>query len=80
MRPIAHPAHQSVLDWVKVNVVDVSLEVGLVPDRMLPKARLPKRVFAIAAALDRHASANKPMRKMRLDTPPATGEIGIVYR
>ncbi len=77
IRPIARPAHQSMLDRVEVHVVDVSLEIDLVPNRVLPKAPLPECVFAIAMALDRHAGGNEPMREIRLDSPPAAGEIGI---
>jgi len=77
VRPIARPAHQSVLDRIEVDVVDVSLEILLVPNGVFPKAPLPQRIFAIAMALDRRAGGDKTMRDMRLDPPPAAGEIGI---
>ena len=35
------------LDWIKVNVIDVSLEVFIVPDGVLPKSALPKREFSV---------------------------------
>src|SRR5437763_1951424 len=77
IRPIAGPAHQSVLDRVEVHVVDVSLEILLIANGVFPKAPLPECVFAIAMAFDRHASGDKTMREMRLDPLPASGEIGI---
>jgi hypothetical protein len=52
--------------WIEVDVVDVSLEIHLIPNRVLPKAPLPERVFAIAMALDRYAGGNKPMREITL--------------
>ena len=66
MRPITHPAHQPVLDRVEMHVVDVPLEIALVPDRVLPEAPLPERVFAIAMAFDRYTGGNKPMRECAL--------------
>jgi len=55
--PVAHPTNQLVLDRIEVDVVDVPLEIKLVPYRVLPKAPLPKCVSAIAMALDRRAGA-----------------------
>jgi len=63
-----------------VHVVDVSLEIEIVANRMFSKAPLPKRVFAVAMTLDRHAGGNGPMREMSLDPPPAAGEIGIAWQ
>ena len=40
-----------VLDRIEVDVVDVPLEISLIPNRMLPKAPLPECVFTIAMAL-----------------------------
>src|SRR5204863_9736039 len=77
IRPIARPAHQSVLDRIEVHVVDVSLEILLIPNSVFPKAPLPQRIVAIAMALDRCAGGDKVMREMRLDSPPAAREIGI---
>jgi hypothetical protein len=62
------------LERVEVHVVDVSLEILLIPDGVFPKAPLPQRMFAMA--LDRCAGGDKAMREMRLDPPPAAGEIG----
>ena len=49
----------------------------LIANGVFPKAPLPQRIFAIAMALDRYAGGDKAMREMRLDSPPAAGEIGI---
>jgi hypothetical protein len=66
-----------VLDRVEVHIIDVPLEIAFVANRVLPEAPLPECVFAIGKALDRNAGGNKPMGEMRLDSPPAAGEIGI---
>jgi hypothetical protein len=56
------------LDRVEVHVVNVSLKILLIPNRVLPKAPLPKCVFAIATAVDWHAGGIKPMREIRFDS------------
>lgn len=66
------------LDRVEAHVIDMSLEVGLISNRVLPKTSLPQGIFAIAMVLNRYATGNGPMREIRLDSSPATGEIGIV--
>src|SRR5438552_9309132 len=68
------------LDRIEVDVVDVSLEILLSSNCVLPKSPLPERVFAAAMALDRHARGDKAMREIRLDTLPAAGKIGIARR
>jgi hypothetical protein len=66
-----------VLDRFEVDVVNVPLEIKLVPYRVLPKAPLPECVSAIAMALHRYSGGCKPMREMRFYSFPAAGEIGI---
>src|SRR5215212_3182446 len=68
------------LDRVEVHVVDVALEILFTSNRMLPKAPLPQRIFAVAMALDRRPGSNEPMREMRLDSLPAAREIRITGR
>ena len=43
-RPINHPLHQPVFDRVVMNVMEVRLEVTLVPDAVFPKPALPHRI------------------------------------
>ena len=50
--PIAHSGDQTVLDGIKMDVVDVLLEIFLVPDCMLSKSPLPERIFSISVAQD----------------------------
>jgi len=47
-----------VFDRIEVHVVDVPLEIDLIPNRVLPKASLPERVFAIAMAFERNAGGD----------------------
>jgi hypothetical protein len=37
-------------NWIEVNVVGAALEISIVTNGMLPKALLPKRVFASMVA------------------------------
>src|SRR5689334_19173347 len=73
-------AHKPVLHWIEMHVIDVPLEIGLVADRVLPKAPLPKHKFTVALTRDRHTGGNKGVRETRLDALPATGEIGVALR
>ena len=45
MRPIAGPRHQTVFHRIKVNVIDMAREVGVVAQRVLPIAPLPYSLF-----------------------------------
>src|SRR5580704_4738592 len=47
VRPVGHPVHQSVLDRIEVNVIDVALKVSVVAYRVFPVSALPQRHLAI---------------------------------
>jgi hypothetical protein len=47
MRPVRDARDVAVLDGIEVNVVDVTLEVCLVADCMLPIASLPNTLLAL---------------------------------
>jgi hypothetical protein len=49
-RPVFDVFDETVLDRVVMDVIDVSLEVALVANLMLPEAPLPDAPFAFAAA------------------------------
>lgn len=44
--PVSHARHQTVLDGIVVNIVDVTLQIGLIADHMLPIAPLPNALVA----------------------------------
>ena len=46
MRPVAHPRHETMLDRVDMDVVDMPREIGLVTGGALPIAPLPDATFA----------------------------------
>ena len=46
MRPIRRVRHETVLDRVEMDVIDVPLEVAIVPNGMLPITTLPNPAFA----------------------------------
>src|SRR2546422_7768648 len=48
VRPEMRARSQAVLDRVVVNVIQVLLEVSLIPDRVFPEAPLPHVTFAMA--------------------------------
>ncbi len=67
--PVRHPRDIPVLDRVVVDVIDMALEILVIPYRMLPKPPLPYTPLpfvqtAFGAAFDFRKSA----RKDRLDT------------
>src|SRR5665213_3750567 len=48
MRPVAYPCHESMLDRVDMDIVDMPREIGLVANGVLPIASLPDPAFAPA--------------------------------
>ena len=48
MRPVRDARYVTMLDGIKVNVIDVTLEVDVVTNRMLPVAALPNTLLAVA--------------------------------
>ena len=50
MRPIGDARYVFVLDRVVVNVIEVSLEVPLIANEMLPESSLPDTAFAVVDA------------------------------
>jgi len=50
IRPIPDTCHKPMFDWVDMNVVDVTLKILLIANRVLPIASLPDTTFAFADA------------------------------
>src|SRR5262245_59424616 len=55
MRPIANLSDESMLDWIKMDVVHVPLEIPIVADCVFPKPPLPESMLSILATRDRSA-------------------------
>jgi hypothetical protein len=47
MRPIGYATDVAVFHRIKVNIVDVSLEIFVIPNRMFPIAALPNTLFPL---------------------------------
>jgi len=50
IRPIRYPRHKPMLDRVDMNVIDVSREIIVIANDMLPIAPLPDAAFAFGGA------------------------------
>ena len=66
---------------IEMNVIDVTLKVGIVTDRVLPIAPLPKATFAF----DRLARGwldidGQSSRKPAFDQAPAQRKIAVIWR
>jgi hypothetical protein len=78
MRPIPDPRHQPVLDRVDVDVVDMTSEVAIVLNGVLPIAPLPDAAFSFGhTALGNSFAGRQPAREARFDQAPARGKIRI---
>src|ERR1700730_3231607 len=80
MRKMASPARgpRGHASRVEVNVIEVTHEVVLVAERVLPIAPLPNPALAFdAAAVGDWLASRQSMRKAAFDQAPAGGEIRI---
>jgi len=73
--------HMAMLDRIEVNVVDVTLEVVLIAERMLPIAPLPNAPFTLIGSAWRYLfPSRQTTRERRLDQSPAGREIRVTLR
>ena len=81
MRPIFNPRHEAVLHGIEVDVIDVTFEVRVIADCVLPKPSLPDSRFAPSYLAPRsQLSWSQSAGKSALDLAPARREIGIAGR
>jgi hypothetical protein len=72
MGPIANPRRISVLHRIEVNVINVTCQIGVVADRVLPIAALPNPLVALGYLAGAALSvAGEPAREAALDEAPA---------
>src|SRR5438105_4229804 len=67
MRPIAHADHQAMPHRIEMDVVDMSLEISVIPNRVLPETTLPQRRLSIRVAHDRCARLDDCIGKSPFD-------------
>src|ERR1700733_10465313 len=81
VRPVADPSDIPVLHRIEVDVIDVTLEVSVVADGMLPKPSLPDSGFAPLHLAPRPQLRRRQFAgKSAFDSAPACGKIGIAGR
>jgi hypothetical protein len=69
-----------VLDWIKMNVVNVTGEIGFIADGMLPITSLPNTLIAFGNLASRSQVGGwEKARKPALDKAPACWEIEIFF-
>jgi len=80
MLPIAHALNEPVLDWVEMNVIDMSLKIVLVANRVFPKSSLPQRQIAVWSADNINSGIKQRGAEVSLDPSPSTRKVGISRR
>ena len=79
--PIAHVAHQTVLDGIPMHVVDTGGQVFFVFDRVFPEASLPDGAFPMTASERLHALLAALRQVLAgeafLDLRPAQRVVGV---
>ena len=65
------------LHGIEVDVIDVSLEILLVTNGVLPESTLPQRDFTISVARDRSTRLDDGCSEPALDQMPTIRKIGI---
>jgi hypothetical protein len=81
MRPIADAADESMFYGIEVNVIDMPLKVGVVPDRVLPIPPLPQSSLALRdLARCAREIDGQSARKAALDQARTQRKIGVIWR
>jgi hypothetical protein len=68
------------LDRIVVDVIDMTRQIRLISNGVLPEPSLPEHVLAPMVARDRKSSANHLSREQALDPAPSSGKIPVVFR
>src|SRR4029077_20447999 len=80
VRPIAHPRHQPVLEWIDVAILDMAGIVGFIADQVFPESPLPDATFVTCEANIAAAFLlwQQPC-KAAFDEPPAGREVSVTW-
>ena len=76
--PIDHTRDVTVLHRIEMDVVDVTFEISIIANGMLPVASLPDTLFPLRDFALRSWPRAKTVGKAALDEAPARGEIRVV--
>jgi hypothetical protein len=68
------------LDRIVVDIIDVSHQIGIVANCMLPISSLPQSVFSALVTITCHAARDDVPREQAFDALPSAGEVGVVRR
>ena len=79
MRPIVFVCNKAVLHRISVNVIDVSVEIVVVADRMFPIAPPPDAAFAFPPSR-RLVRGRDGAREMRFQETPARRKVRVALR
>jgi hypothetical protein len=77
--PIRNARYVPVFDRIEMNIVNMTFEVGIVPDCMFPEATLPNPLLAFDNLARRPWLVLKAAREPALDQAPAGREIRISF-
>ncbi len=77
VRPICNARDMPVFDGIELNVIDVSLKIGLIADRVLPIAPLPNSFLAFNNLARRARSRLDSPREAAFDERPSGGKVCI---
>jgi hypothetical protein len=81
VRPVANASDITVLHRIEVNVIDVTLEVRIISDCVLPKTSLPDSRFTPPYLAPRPQLRRRQLAgESAFDLAPAFREIGIAGR
>src|SRR5215470_15156963 len=76
IRPVADTSHESVFDWIVVNIVDMALQIGLISDHVLPIASLPNAFITFGGLARRSDIHGRQLARERaLDLAPSNRKV-----
>ena len=82
--PVRDALHQTVLEWIAVQVVEMAAQIRFIADEMFPESVLPETALAFGdSPLSQQLGAAVRWAghgNVTLDPPPALGEVGIALR
>jgi hypothetical protein len=80
IRPVAQAGNHAMLYGVERHVIDMSLEIQIVTDRMLPESTLPQRNLSIPATGNLRSRPDDRVRKSAFDEAQSDRIVGIPFR
>src|SRR5579859_922408 len=78
--PIRDTRNMPMLHGVKMDVVDVAREIGIIANYMLPITTLPDALLAFGNFTIRPRLGIDPTGKSALDEAPAASKVSVIFR